>query len=80
MQRKSPLKSRFSVRLASAVKNSPESLAVLGAPHGLTQPQLSRFCAGCAFGPSIRRRVISLADALGVPADRATVRVKVVNS
>lgn len=65
----------LSSRLASAIRRSEQTLDALGQPFALPQPILSGLMHGRSFGPRVRMRVVLMAQALGVPADRATRRV-----
>jgi hypothetical protein len=69
-------KFRASVRLVRALRRSPLSGTVLAAGVGLTPALISNFVHFQTFGPARRIKVLALAESVGVPADRATVRVK----
>lgn len=67
---------RFSHQLVHAIKRSPDTLTRLSAICDITQPQLSRYCAGQTFTAALKPRVLALAAHLGVSADRAVVAVR----
>lgn len=72
--RKSRPKFRFSNRLVAAIKRSDDTLTALAAICRITQPQLSRHCAGQTFTAALKPRVFALAAHLGVESDRAVVK------
>ncbi len=74
VQRKSRPQFRFSHRLVHAIKRSSDTLTALGTICQITQPQLSRYCAGQTFTAAINPRVFALAAHLGVSPDRAVVK------
>lgn len=68
-------KYRISCRLAGAIRRSPLSATELAFPCQLTATRISEFLRSETFGEARRQKVLKLAELVGVPADKATVRV-----
>jgi hypothetical protein len=69
-------KFRASVRLVRALQRSPLTATQLAAPVDLTATRIAEIVHYKSFGPVRRVKVLALAALVGVPGDRATVRVR----